>query len=91
MAAQIYYKIQPQADPRKFDVNKLSEDFDLMESYTVTLATPRAFCTCPSYKRPCKHVGYVQRFVAMGSPKNAFLNPLSNEFEDALSDFSQEE
>lgn len=72
----------------RFRVVKLDEDLEAAEVYHITQEQfteedPRYICTCPSYKRPCKHVGYLKMFrhrrKAHPGAVCAYFNPATNE------------
>ncbi|MGE3487283.1 MAG: SWIM zinc finger family protein [Nitrospira sp.] len=85
------YKIQEDENipnVTRWSVTKLDADLEAHEVYFITQdkfseEDPRFICTCPSYKRPCKHVGMVKMYKhrKKSTPQAlcAYFNPAVNE------------
>ena len=67
----IFYSIHRMAEPNNlcFSVGKLNDDLEVLETYYISPAPSgkhKYMCTCPSYKQPCKHIGYMNKFINEG-------------------------
>lgn len=85
------YKIQEDTNipnTTRWSITKLDQELEAAEIYHVlqeqySEEDPRYICTCPSYKRPCKHVGMVKmyRHRKKSTPTAlcAYFNPAEND------------
>lgn len=80
---RIEYLVRRHSDV-EFQVKKIADGETLLEAYTVTVprdlsSKQQPRCDCMAWitgkTRPCKHHGYVARFIQAGEPIPFSINP----------------
>jgi hypothetical protein len=84
-----YYRIRSQEGQNKYLISKLDQNFEVMASYLMyDDFENKLTCNCPSRKRPCKHVAYLEAFTQAGQINGPEIyDAVSNRFirmEDVL-------
>ncbi len=79
----LFYSIHRMAKPNNlcFSVGKLDGDLNPLNTYYISPAPSgknKYMCTCPSYRQPCKHIGYLNKFINENKLDTGdLLNPFS--------------
>ncbi len=67
-----------------YSVNKMSDDFEFIDSYQIIYNKHNKVCNCPAYRPYCKHLDYLKRWLEF-SPKaqiQRHFNDKTNEWEN---------
>lgn len=80
MPKKFYYKIRRTNQEEVYSITKFDEDLEVVESYTTSTSTSALVkCSCPSYKKPCKHRKMIDMFNKANQP-DKFLDYLTGQF-----------
>ena len=67
----------------QFQIAKFEDGADTpADTYVLVYNKHTQTCTCPSYKQPCKHVGWLDLWLKLDDPSSSYYNDAEGEFQE---------